>query len=70
MATQEVYCQEYIQTLTVGYSRDKITLRLGGVLGLLGLTPPLSYNGPQSSGDSPLRTTALKGSKFGVDSIT
>lgn len=56
--------------LTVGYSRDKITFRLGGVPGLLGVTLPLSYNGTQSSGDSPLRTTALKGPKFGVDIIT
>lgn len=63
-------CQEYVQILTVGYSRDKITFRLGGVPGLLGVTLPLSYNGTQSSGDSPLRTTALKGPKFGVDIIT
>lgn len=55
--------------LTVGYSRHTITFRLGGVPGLLGVTLPLFYNGPQSPGDSPLRTTALKGSKFGVDNI-
>ena len=44
--------------------------RLGGVPGLLGVTLPLSYNGTQFSGDSPLRTTALKGPKFGADIIT
>lgn len=64
------YCQENIQILTFRHSRDKITFRLGGVPGLLGVTLPLSYKGTQSSGDSPLRTTALKGPKFGVDIIT
>lgn len=39
--------------------------RLGGVPGLLGVTLPLSYNGTQFSGDSPLRTTALKGPVWG-----
>ena len=69
MDTQEPLL-EYIQILTFGHSRDKITFRLGGVPGLLGVTLPLSYNGTQSSGDSPLRTTALKGPKFGADIIT
>lgn len=63
------HCQEYIQIVTFGHSRDKITFGLGGVPGLLGVTLPLSYNGTQSSGDSPLRTV-LKGPKFGVDIIT
>lgn len=51
--------------LTFGHSRDKITFRLGGVPGLLGVTLPLSYNGTQSSGNSPLRTTALKDQSLG-----